>query len=165
MDIYLAAKYSRRKELLGYAKDLTQLGHTVVSQWIYGDNEADNIDTEMTEQGFETEERVLQARPYAKVDTEDVMRCDCFIVFPNKPREISINRGGLHFEAGIAWAHGKRLIIVGVRQNLFHCLKEFEFCLTWEDCLDALSHAPIVSHNDHLLQCNRRPSGRSDSLL
>lgn len=37
MRIYLAARYSRREELLGYRADLEAAGHIVTSRWLAGD--------------------------------------------------------------------------------------------------------------------------------
>lgn len=155
MNIYIAGRYSRRKEFLNYAVDLQRLGHYITSRWLFGGYDypfTDQPDRDATKDGLDTPERIEKAAKYADEDARDVVRADTFILFPLNPRELTDNRGGMHFETGIAWALGHRLIIIGVRQNIFHCLNDFEFYETWEEFYEKVSRAPALPDNDYLLQ-------------
>ena len=48
---------------------------------------------------------------------------------------------GHHVEFGYALAQGKRIILVGHRENVFNYLPEIEFVETWPQALDALGPA------------------------
>jgi hypothetical protein len=58
----------------------------------------------------------------------------------DEPRSIR-SRGGHHVEFGYALAQGKRIILVGHRENVFNYLPEIEFIETWPQALDALGPA------------------------
>ena len=114
MRIYLAARYSRREELLGYAKILEGLGHKITSTWIDGHHETrPNIDHVATD---------LERGDWAEEDLNDLARCDAIVAFTNQPNGYGRERGGYHVEFGIALGMHKRLIVVGPRVNVFHCL-------------------------------------------
>ena len=125
MTVYLAARYSRRSELAGYALDLLNGGHTVVARWLHSHNAVD---------GDETELRAL----WAAEDMEDLSVADVVISFTEQQRSAQNGRGGRHVEFGMALALGKRVIVVGHRENVFHCLPQVEFYETWAECWSAL---------------------------
>lgn len=52
------------------------------------------------------------------------------------------SRGGRHVEFGMAIALGKRAIVVGSQENVFHLLPGVEVYATWEACLDVLATVP-----------------------
>ena len=124
MQIYLAARYSRREELLAYRDQLEDMGHTVTSRWLNGTHQYSN-DAHLIElaQGFATE------------DIEDLLAADICISFTEPPREISNSRGGRHVEFGYALAQGMDCYVVGYRENVFHYLAAVKFFETWEDCV------------------------------
>lgn len=49
--------------------------------------------------------------------------------------------GGKHFEAGYAVAKGKRLVVIGQRENVFHYLPDVEFVADWEEALQYVKEA------------------------
>jgi hypothetical protein len=112
--IYLAARYSRRLELLGYAAELTARGHEVVSSWIDGHHE--------TEPGIDASAPTEQRAGWAAEDLADCLRADCIISFTEPPRGDS--RGGRHTEFGIGLARGTGQVLIGPREHVFHCLPE-----------------------------------------
>lgn len=119
MMIYLCARYSRRDELRDIRNEiLLRTSHTVHSQW---------LDTEWTEDK-KVNEVGSSAAPleyrekYALADLEDVTTCDYLVAFTEEPRSNvkGAGRGGRHVEFGVALALGKRIIVVGPRENLFY---------------------------------------------
>jgi hypothetical protein len=129
MRIYLAARYIRREELARYAAELRALGHVVTSRWVDGQHEA------------ETATQVDRAR-WAAEDWDDLMAAECCVSFTERPRAQleKPGRGGRHVEFGAAMAAGKRLIVVGWRENVFHCLPDVEFVETWEQAKEMLAN-------------------------
>jgi len=140
MKIYLAGRYSRREELCEYRKQLQELGHDVQSRWLDGKHQisdtgkpiGDHGEALVEEIGNDNWERnsALRAK-FARDDWEDVTGADVVISFTEAPRS-NANRGGRHVEYGVALALGKRVIVVGHRENIFHWLPVVEFFETWE---------------------------------
>lgn len=116
MKIYLASRYSRLSEMRGYRAELESAGHVVTSRWVNGNHEGDN------------------AVRFAQEDYDDLLESDCVVSFTQSP-DSSTSRGGRHVEYGIALARGKRVIVVGYRENVFHHLPEVEFFANWEEAL------------------------------
>lgn len=127
MKIYLASRYSRREELCIYRRDLLALGLNVTSRWLNGDHQVD--DAGLMERAAEAE-RVR----FANEDWHDLLDADCCISFTEIPRTGS-TRGGRHVEFGAALALGKHCVVVGHRENVFHCLSQVRFCHHWQAAL------------------------------
>jgi nucleoside 2-deoxyribosyltransferase len=128
--IYLAARYSRREELLDYRAHLQAIGHEVTSRWLHGNHQID--DAGLSVEG-EHKERVR----FALEDWEDLDAADTVINFTETPRSTS-SRGGRHVEFGAALAMDKRCIVVGPRENVFHCLPAVEVYANFDEALAAL---------------------------
>ena len=111
MKIYLAARYSRMEELRGYADELVAAGHVVTSRWINGGNGIP-----------ETADVDMESQRFALEDYRDLSAADTVISWTEPPRVESTARGGRHVEFGLALAMGKRLLVVGPRENLFHTM-------------------------------------------
>jgi hypothetical protein len=131
---YLAARYSRRKELAGYRDgDLARLGIHVPAVWLNGDHQLDDLGVPVSETGevlFESD-RAAAAHyraQFATDDLGDVLSADILIAFTEEPRSTN-SRGGRHVELGIALGAGKPVYIVGPRENVF-------------------CHLPVVCHFD-----------------
>lgn len=143
MRVYLAARYSRHPEMQTYAEALRLLGHTITSRWIMGSHQVmlngEPLGPEreaMFESGHEAMEQ--QRREFAGHDWDDLMAADWVISFTEQPRKPNTSRGGRHVEFGAALAAGKRCIVVGWRENVFHCLPSVEFYKTWAEALEAV---------------------------
>ena len=110
MRIYIAARYDRRFEMLGVTSALMRAGHEVTSRWIRRGRGEDP-------------ELGLPSRI-----SRDLGRADCLVSFTEEPAAgVSwAARGGRHVEFGIALAAGKRLCVVGPRENIFHFLPTVE---------------------------------------
>lgn len=129
MKIYLASRYSRAPELRKYRTQLAELGHQVTSRWLDGGHE---IKPGGSEQAADHERQ-----RFAVEDFSDMLDADCVISFTEEPRKTN-TRGGRHVEFGGALATGKRCIVVGWRENVFHHYPGVEFHTDWNGALDAL---------------------------
>ena len=125
--VYLASRYSRHVEMQGYADDLRAAGFTVEVEWIKGEHRMADASDDFDGSG---------AR-FALDDWRDLAAADTVISFTG-----SGGRGGRHVEFGMAIAWGKRCLIVGPRENVFHWLPEVEQFDTWPEALAVLS--PIL---------------------
>lgn len=130
MKIYLASRYSRAPQLRECRADLESLGHVVTSRWIEGGHELDRNGS--------LEAQASERTRFATEDWSDMAAADCVISFTEEPRKTN-TRGGRHVEFGGALALGKRCIVVGWRENVFHCLSNVEFFERWEDVIVALA--------------------------
>ncbi len=129
--IYLAARYSQRDEMLGVADTLRSLGHEITSRWIEGDHQIDD-------HGLSAEAKAEERTRFAQEDWEDLWAANWVISFTEAPRS-SNSRGGRHVEFGAAMAWGKRCIVVGPRENVFHYLPGIEVFGSWGELVTALT--------------------------
>ena len=128
MYIYLAARYSRYREMQDVARDLVEMGHVVTSRWIWGDHEVtDPLDT--------TNNDAL-----AKEDFTNIISATWSIHFTDGALQVGRGRGGRHVEFGIALTQHKRIIIVGEQEHVFHYLQTpiLEVYPNWESAKLAL---------------------------
>lgn len=135
MKIYLCGRYSRRDQLRSVREELLRLGHTVTSRWLDTNWEA----TERQDRVYSSAAPPEYREQYAALDLEDVAAADCLIAFTEEPR--SGGRGGRHVEFGAALALGKRLVVVGHRENLFHHHSRVEFFASQWDAVRAIGEA------------------------
>jgi nucleoside 2-deoxyribosyltransferase len=119
MKIYRASRYSRAPQLRAFRSQLERLGHTVTSRWIDGGHE-------LTKEGSREADHADGIR-FAQEDWEDLLAADCVVSFTEEPRKTT-TRGGRHVEFGAALALGKRVVVIGWRENVFHTLPQVEFC-------------------------------------
>ena len=135
MKIYLAARYSRMEELRGYAAEISAAGHVVTARWLDGGNgipETDVVDGE--------------SAAFAVQDYCDLLSADAVISWTEPPRVSSTARGGRHVEFGLGLAWGKRCIVVGPLENLFHALPDVEQYDRWgPEVLEALNEVAHAS--------------------
>jgi len=132
MKIYLAARYSRIEELNNYKAILEESGHIVTSRWLNGDSQSHGYDAYKIARGNELDLFPEKAALFAKDDVEDVKAAHMILCFSEEPRNGNSGRGGRHIEFGLALALGKRVIVIGPRENVFHCLPEIEHFPTWD---------------------------------
>lgn len=112
---YLAGSYARREELAGYARELQYHGHEVTAKWLDGDYDD-----------------LVYAFQGAEDDLCDIRDCEVFVLFTDNYMAAT---GGKDFEAGFAYAHGKRHVLIGERRNVFHHLTSFRVFATVQDFL------------------------------
>ena len=125
--VYLASRYKDRPTMLRWKTELECVGYKVTSRWINGSHE---ITTDAT--GDEDRQR------FAKEDLADVVAAGIFLCHSDRSFFRS-GRGGRHVEFGVAVATGKRIIMVGERENVFHWLPGVEVYPTIEKAIDSLT--------------------------
>lgn len=118
MNIYLAARFSKRHVVHDIGKALEALGHIIVSRWSCPDSDH-LVPTGMSAQAADDERR-----RFAIEDLEDIDKADWVVSLMEEPRNNS--RGGRHVEFGYALAKGKRLSVIGPQETVFHHLDEVE---------------------------------------
>jgi len=130
MRYHLAARYARRVELCRYREQLLSIGDTVTSRWL------------------DFRKMPSWSCGIAREDCEDLMAADAVIIFTEIPNTI-LATGGRHVEFGLALAQGKRMIIVGPRENVFHyLLPDSQIFATWNKAFATIS--PSVSKKSEL---------------
>jgi hypothetical protein len=126
-NVYFAARYSRRDELIGYRAELDALGIEVTSRWL------------ATEPRIRSEYSDDDWRELGLLDQEDVLAAEGLLCF-SEPAGDGGN-GGRHVELGMALALGRRVIVVGRREHIFHHLPEVEVVESWPDALRLLAQS------------------------
>lgn len=148
---YLAARYGKRLELCGYREELEAMGYEITSRWLNGKHQIDNVgkpigdkgesliegDAACATSGANSPEAQALRQSFAVEDVNDVLAVDILVNFTEPPRTTA-TRGGRHVEFGIGIATGKRLIVVGHRENIFHWLPKVEFFATWAEAREFL---------------------------
>lgn len=124
--IYLAARFSRFDELNQYRDELRDRGHIVRARWLDGGHEWSGVPDEDI-----PPESVVR---FAHEDIEDINDAEVVICF-TEPARSGPARGGRHFEAGYAYRAGKRIIVVGHRENVFYTLPDITFVTDWDSAL------------------------------
>jgi nucleoside 2-deoxyribosyltransferase len=121
MKIYLAGRYDRRVELLGYAGQLGRR-HLSTARWLTGAHE-----------GATDPETLLRC---AKEDMEDIERSDVLVVFTEDP-SVGQTSGGRHVEMGFAMGIDVDVVVVGPIENVFHHLVDADGSRydTWAEAL------------------------------
>lgn len=125
---YFASRYSRHPEMREYRDQLVAAipGAVVTSRWI--DCHNDELDQSYTPEA-------LAADPagcwkHGKADIEDLDAAATIVSFTGPG-----GKGGRHIEHGYAIASGHRLVIIGPRENIFHCHPKTEVFATWLEFL------------------------------
>ena len=105
--VYLAAKFDRRDEMRAVADTLHTCGHDVVSRWLNA--EKDDSESDDAAQTL-----------WAIVNIADVLRCDVLVFFSERAGSPGAARGGRQVDLGAALAAGKKVIVVGPVEHVYH---------------------------------------------
>lgn len=114
--IYIAARYSRKKEVDNFAMLVRKAGFDVVSTW--------HGETAVEQEGNFNDENKDMWRDLAKQDLKELEEAKTLIFFSESPN-IGIPRGGRHVEYGF-FLHRRRhnrdlkIYIIGPVENLFN---------------------------------------------
>lgn len=132
--VYLAARYSRHPEMRSVRDWLERRGFTVTSRWI-------DLHGGQHETSFSADALNSDPESCAKIaldDLDDLREADVVISFTGGG-----GKGGRHAEFGAAAEAGKRLIVVGPREHVFHTLPQVEHFPDWPAARAALE--PLVA--------------------
>lgn len=135
MRIYLAGSYSRKEELTGYANELKNMGHEVVSRWLFRDVSNDPRATAVEEAMVSVPQK--EGVHFALLDLLDLDKAEMMIVFTQPARGREKGRGGYHVEFGYFIGMTRRVIVVGPRENIFYCLSDIRQFDDWESLIKA----------------------------
>jgi hypothetical protein len=92
-----------------------------------------------------TSERNLSAVPLSpEQNCEDLIAAQTVIIFTEKPNTI-LATGGHHVEFGLALAQNKGVIVVGLRENVFHyLLPDSQMFATWNDAFARIKRCALL---------------------
>lgn len=127
MIVYLAGRYSRKLELKALISVLAEHNIRVNSSW---------LDEPYSPQTGLHDVTPEFCRETAAIDIADIRACDTFVFFAESPL-IGTPRGGRHVEFGMALAYGKRVVVIGDHENIFHFLPQIIHYPTVQDFIDA----------------------------
>lgn len=116
---YLASAFKRKAEMAECRAIMQAAGYNVVARWI--DEEAESDDAAPTDD---------YRMECALTDLQDVAACDVFVCF------IGGVGAGHHTELGLALAGGKRIVLIGQKNNIFHYLPLLEYYTDFADFLN-----------------------------
>lgn len=120
--VYLASRFARRDEMRRIAAELDRDGFVVTSRWL--SSPLPLAQSDLTDEG--------RAGDLALMDLEDLRTADICIAFTEGSDNLAAGRGGRHTELGIAVALGQRVVLVGPREHVFHCLPGIEQFPDWQ---------------------------------
>lgn len=106
--LYMAARFTRREELESYAPLIQDAGFEITSTWVFGGEDG------------------LTRQDIAELDIRDVERADAILLF-TEPYGEHIPGGGRFVEFGYAIGRGKKLFVIGGRENVFMHYPGVEF--------------------------------------
>ena len=146
MRYHLAARYARRVELCGYREQLLSIGDTVRSRWL----------------DFGKKPKWISG--IAREDCKDLIAADTVIIFTEITNTI-LATGGRHVEFGLALAQGKRVIMVGPRENVFHyLLPDSQIFATWNKAFATIRRQHTLCQETLQRQVAKvPPSGKIDA--
>lgn len=127
MRVYIAAQYPRRNEMRQVAGILKHNGIGVTSRWL---EENLPLGTQLPDIG------PSDLRDFAEIDSQDIRDADALVLFSEDPL-VGLPRGTHHTEFGYALGLGKRVIVIGGYENVFHYLPEVVHYASLGDFIDA----------------------------
>jgi hypothetical protein len=128
---YFAARYSRNSEMCGYRDELLAAipGAVVTSRWI--DCHNGEVENSLGPDSLAADPQGCWK--YGAIDIEDLIAADVIVSFTG---DGGGGKGGRHIEHGFAMASTHRLVIVGPRENIFHCDPNVTIFDSWGQFLE-----------------------------
>lgn len=116
---YFASRYSRHAEMRKHRDHLLMEipSATVTSRWI--DLHDGRLESSYTNEFLNSNPD--RCWPYGLQDLNNIIEADVLVSFTGEG-----GKGGRHVEHGFALGLGKRIALVGPRENIFHCHPEIE---------------------------------------
>lgn len=116
---YIASAFTRKEEMRYIRSTMQAAGFNVVADWL--DEPAESDDTAPTDEYREA---------CALLDLKNVNECDVFVCF------IGGVGSGHHTELGLALCGGKRIVLIGKKNNIFHYLPLLDYFTDFADFLN-----------------------------
>lgn len=133
MKVYVAGLWENRKHIAEEAELIKRAGHTITSRWLGEDGGLDGMGDETT----------------AMADLEDIDRADVVVSYTLK-RGTQFVRGGRHVEFGYGLAKGKKVIVIGDLENIFHNHPKVRQYATTVDWLESWHEDPPPVPHRHI---------------
>lgn len=127
MKIYLATLFSRRAEMEVVADQLKAKGYDITARWVYGGEDG------------------LSRPEIAILDIDDVDACDTVISY-TLPCGSMHSGGGRHVEFGYGLAKGKRVVLIGERECIFHHFPSVEVYPSLDAWLEHEARQEFLAH-------------------
>lgn len=108
--VYVASRFEDKDQAREVRAALAAGGVDCTSRWLEQESK-----TEANEQD--------RRRFYAGMDLEDILSADALVLLDPKETHRT-GTGGRHVETGYAIAAGRRVLILGARENVFHSLEQ-----------------------------------------
>src|ERR1700687_81464 len=119
--LYTAGPFAWKSKLSGYADELRPGGIQVNARWLC---EKVSVLAKNADIPYD------YARKTAVLDVEDILASEALLLFTVGEEDFpsfsidALARGGRHFEAGLAYALGKKVVLCGpFNENVFHSLQ------------------------------------------
>ena len=132
--VYLAARYSRRNEMIRLRAKLKELEISVTSRWMDKRHETSSEMWTKTE-----DEKREEFGQFAREDLQDIRFAQTLILFTENEHAPK-SRGGRFVEFGYAMALYKPIIIVGPRENAFCWAHGLRWYIDTEIMLNSIKH-------------------------
>lgn len=127
MKLYLAAGFSKKNDIAEKTELLKSYGVDVVSSW-----HLETVGPQTTLADCSDDyHRENAARDLAEIESADTL-----VLFTQDPT-IPFCRGGRMHEAGYAQGKGKRVVVVGPKENIFHWLSDVTVYASFSEFFDA----------------------------
>lgn len=135
LNVYLAAPYALRDHLRDLSQELELLGHRCTSSWLIEKQPITagtvGATTDLTDGACDV---------HVANDLRDIGRSDVLVVWTwdaaMTEADCIVNSGGRHIETGAALALGKRVLVIGPPENIFHRSTKVDVVEDWhEACL------------------------------
>lgn len=140
LSLYLAARFSRAKELAAYADILNASGNfLVLSSWHHTPH--------AEEPHFNDRDWADFYAHIAAKDLAEIRLADYFVAFTEDPQE-AFKRGGRHIETGYALALGKPIVTVGPVETIFHTLPNVHVVPDWEGLQEWLNSTWLYANRN-----------------
>lgn len=101
LKLYIAGRYSKLKELKEESQAFVKAGMQITASWL------------------DNKEEGMSFNDIAVIDLKDVDEADVLVLY-TEPYGTQVPGGGRHVEFGYALAKGKKMVIVGPLENVFH---------------------------------------------
>jgi len=133
--VYLASRFARQRELRGIAQELESHGYIVTSRWL-------NSPEPLADDALHSDG---SAPELAIMDLEDLHQADLCIAFTEPPDNPRPGRGGRHTELGVALGLGRKVLVVGPREHVFHCLPQVDHYPDWNAARREMFVRPLAA--------------------